>query len=91
MAWRGIAQYTVWPCGHGMVYGMAWRDMVYDITWRAWHGDLLHGILYGLADTAWYMIRPGEVWHCIWKCLCEFHVLWHYRELRSRSHVEKPK
>ena len=26
---------------------------------------------------AWYMIRPGEVLHGMWKCLCEFHVLWH--------------
>ena len=31
------------------------------------------------------MISPGEVW----KCLCEFHVLWHCFGLWSRSHVEK--
>ena len=36
------------------------------------------------------MIRPGEVWHGMWKCLCEFHVLWHCHGLWSRSHVEKP-
>ena len=49
-----------------------------------------HGILYGLAGMAWYMIRPGEVWHGMWKCLCEFHVLWHCLGLWSRSHVERP-
>ena len=34
------------------------------------------------------MMRPGEVWHGMWKCLCEFLVLWHC--LGSRSHVEEP-
>ena len=32
--------------------------MVYDITWRAWHG-----IWYVLADMAWHMVMSCEVWH----------------------------
>ena len=53
-------------------------------------GEVWHGILYGLAGMAWYMIRPGEVWHGMWKCLCEFHVLWHCLRPWSRSQLEKP-
>ena len=26
-----------------------------------------HGICYGLADMAWYMVWPGEVCHGMWK------------------------
>ena len=61
--------------------------MVYGMALWAWHG-----IWYGMAwrGLALYRIRPGEVWHGMWKCLYEFHVLWHCLGLWSRSHVEKP-
>ena len=59
-----------------MVYGMAWSGM-------AWY-------IVCLAGMVWYMIRPGEVWYGMWKCLGEFRVLRHCLGLWSRSHVEKP-
>ena len=43
----------VWPGGHGMVYGMAWRAS--------------DGIWYGLADIACYMVWSGDVCHGMWK------------------------
>ena len=93
---RGLAWYRIWPSGHGMAYGMALRYMAWymishGMAWfMVWPGDVWHGILYGLAGMAWYMIRPGEVWHGMWKCWCEFYVLWHCLGLCSRAHVEKP-
>ena len=53
--------------------------MVYDMacwTWHGiWYGLARYGIIYCMAwrTMAWYMITPGEVWHGMWKCLCEFH------------------
>ena len=64
--------------------------MVYDIAWRAWHGMALRGMAWYIVwhyGHKWYMIRPGEVWHGMWKC---FHVVWHCLGQWSRSHVEKP-
>ena len=61
----------VWPGGHGMVYGMAWRAcMIYDMAVWAWHGIWLSlaGIAFGirywledmeLAGMAWYMTWSG--------------------------------
>ena len=92
--WHGIwyslvsmAWYMVWP-------GEVWHGIWYGLPGMAWNmvcsGERWHDILYGLADMVWNMIKPGEVWYGKWKCLCEFHVLWHYLGLWSRSHVEKP-
>ena len=82
------------PLWHGIRYGLARFGMVNDMAcWHgmAWHmvwpGEVWHYILYGLADMAWYIITPGEVWHGMWKCLCEFHVLWHCFGLWSRADV----
>ena len=49
--------------------------MVYVLAWRG---------------VAWYTLFSGRVLHDMWKCLCEFHVLWHCLGLWSRSHAEKP-
>ena len=46
-------------------------------------------MVYCMAWWGWYVIRPGEVWHGMCECLCEFHVLWNCLGLWSRSHVEK--
>ena len=88
-AWRGMARCMVWPCGHGMVYGRAWWSLAWYMIWHGiWYGLARYGMIYDIAWRAWYcmemygmvwpgghgMIRPGEVWHGIWKCLCEFHV-----------------
>ena len=41
-----MALFVVWPDGHGMVYGMAWR------AWHSiWYGLKMHGI-------AWFMVWP---------------------------------
>ena len=49
-----------------MVYGMAWQTrMVYSMAWQALHGIMVwpglawHGIWYGVAGIAWYMVWPG--------------------------------
>ena len=49
-----MAWYTVWHCGHGTVYGKAWRSshLVYGMA-------LGHAIWYGLAGIPWYMVWPG--------------------------------
>ena len=52
-----MAWYVVWPDGHCMVYGMAWRAWhEKGMTWRAWHS-----IWYGLTThgIAWCMVWPG--------------------------------
>ena len=47
-----FAWYMVWPVGHGMAYGMAWR---------AWHGTV--GIEWYMVRPGnhriWYMVWPG--------------------------------
>ena len=64
------------------------RRQVFDNWWQSaqhyWRG------------MAWYIVWPGGhgmvydmAWRGMWKCLCEFHVLWHCLGLWSRSHVEK--
>ena len=50
MAWRArhsiwpdlacMAWYTVWHCGHGMVYGKAWRTSHLVYIWPDRHGML---------------------------------------------------
>ena len=77
MVWTG----EVW---HGIEYGLP------GMTWyMVWPAEVWHGILYDLAGMALYMIRSGELWNGMWKCVCEFHVLWHCLGLWCRSHVEK--
>ena len=39
-----IACYTVWHCGHGMVYGKPWAGLTYGI-WPGGHG-MLHGMVW---------------------------------------------
>ena len=45
MTWHGIwydlagmVRYMVWPGSHGMVYVMAWSDMVWYMVWPGGHG-----------------------------------------------------
>ena len=65
-----MAWYKVWPCGHGMVYVIAWRGMVWYMVWPGGHGmgkgmacRAWHSIWYGL--TLVYDI-PWLAWHGIW-------------------------
>ena len=39
-----MARYIVWPCGHGIVYGMSWRGLAWYMIWPAGH-DTAHGIV----------------------------------------------
>ena len=69
-----MAWYMVWPGGHGMVYGMAWRawqDRWYglaDMSWyMVWPGR--HGIVYDMAWRAWHGIwygLAGKAWYMVW-------------------------
>ena len=58
MAWyiwyclAGLAWYIVCPCGHGMVYGNAWRGMGLHMVWLG----RMTCIWYGLAGMACYMV-----------------------------------
>ena len=76
MVWPSEIWHGIWYRLVGMVYGMTWRGMAWYIVWPGGHGMV-------------YVIKSGEVWHIMWKCLCEFHVLWHCLGLWYRSHVEK--
>ena len=62
----------VWPCEHGMVYGMVWRGLAWymiclpGMAWHmVWPSEILHSIRYRLAGMTWYMVWPGEVWRGI--------------------------
>ena len=48
----------VWPVGHGIVYGMAWRAS----RGKAWPGGhrMVYDIWYGLSGIVLYMVWPGE-------------------------------
>ena len=41
--WPGEVCYMIWPCGHGMVYGMAWRVLALYRIWPAGH-DMAYGM-----------------------------------------------
>ena len=65
--------YMVWPGGHRMLYGMAWRTrMVYSMAWQAlfgimtWPGWAWHGIWYGLrASHGIYYGLVGIIWYMV--------------------------
>ena len=65
----------VWPCGHGMVCGMAWRGLAWYMVWPAGHGTA-----YGMAwrDMAWYMMSSGGhgmVYGMAWKGMA-WYIVW---------------
>ena len=57
------------------------HDIIYAISWRA-----SHGIWYGLADFAWYMVWPDEVCDGIWKGIV-LHALRYCHGLYSPVHT----
>ena len=58
----------VWLCGHGMVYGRAWRSLAWYMIWHGiWYGMARYGMIY---DIAW------RAWHGIWYCMEMFGMVW---------------
>ena len=93
----------VWPCGHGMVYGMAcraWHGIWYGLARYCMVYDIAggHDMVYGMAwrVMAWYIVWPGRhgmVYDKAWRGMAGYMqmLMWIYcLGLWSRSHVEKP-
>ena len=95
-AWHSI---SYGQARYGTVYGMArGHGMVWpgDVSHGIWYG--LQGMAWHMV-IAWrgiasYIVWPSghgmvydNAWRGMWKCLCEFHVLWHCLGLWSHSNV----
>ena len=97
MPWRGLALYKILPVGHGMAYGIALRDMAWDMILPGGHG-----MIYGMAwrGMAWYIVWPdghGMVYNKAWPGMAWYvemiFILWHclgpVHMWRSRCHRPK--